>query len=113
MIMDHKNNILAHTDTDMTNKKFAQMQNEKTIDNIDGILIKTGFTADKTEIIGFFKNIIFSDVEIGRVGVALSAAQLNQDINRSRTIYLSGVILSIILLAVALVWLDRRAKRKR
>ncbi len=112
VIMDHKNNILAHTDTDMTNKKFAQMQNDKTVDNIDGILITTGFTADKKEIIGFFKNIIFSDVEIGRVGVALSAAQLNQDINRSRTIYLSGVILSIILLAVALAWLDRRAKAK-
>jgi len=112
VIMDHKNNILAHTDTDMTNQKFTPMQNERTVDTIDGISITTGVAADKTELIGFFKNIVFSDVEIGRVGVALSAAQLNQDINRSRTIYIAGVILSIILLAVVLVWLNSRAKAK-
>ena len=112
VIMDHKNNILAHTNTDLTNQKFTGMHNEKTIDKIDGISIATGFTADNTEVIGFFKNIIFSDVEIGRVGIALSAARLNQDINRSRTIYISGIILSIILLLAVLVLLDRRARAK-
>jgi predicted Ser/Thr protein kinase len=110
VIMDHKNIILAHTDTDMTNQKFERMQNEQTINTIDGISITTGFSSDKTKVIGFFKNIIFSDVEIGRVGVALSAAQLNQGLNRSRFLYLSGVVLSIILLGVVLVWLDHRAK---
>jgi len=112
VIMDHKNIILAHTDADMMNKKFERMQNEKTIHTIDGISITTGFSADKTMAIGFFKNIIFSDVEIGRVGIALSAAKLNQGLNRSRFIYLSGLILSIILLGIVLVWLDRRAKTK-
>ena len=112
VIMDHMNNILAHTNTDLTNQKFTGLQSEKRIDNVDGISITTGFAADKTELIGFFKNIIFSEVEIGRVGVALSATQLYQDMNRSRTIYLSGVILSIVLLAVVLVLLDRRAKAR-
>ena len=112
VIMDHKNNILAHTDTDMMNQAYVPLQNEKSIHTIDGISIKTGFSPDKTEVIGFFKNIIFSDVEIGRVCVALSAANLNQGLNQARFFYLSGVILSIILLSVSLVWLDRRAKAK-
>ena len=112
VIMDHQNNILAHTDTDMANKKFERMQNEKMIHTIDSVSITTGFSVDKTEVIGFFKNIIFSDVDIGRVGVALSAAPLNQGMNRLRFIYLSGVILTIIVLAVAFVLLDRRAKAK-
>lgn len=112
VIMDHKNNILAHTDPDMTNQKLERMQNEKTIYTIDGISITTGFSADQTKLIGFFKTIIFSDVEIGRVGVVLSAAQLNQGLNRSRFFYLSAVILAIILLGVVFVWLDRRAKTK-
>jgi hypothetical protein len=112
VIMDHKNNILAHTDTDLMNQTYAPLQNEKSIHTIDGISIKTGFSPDKTEVIGFFKNIIFSDVEIGRVCVALSAANLNQGLNQARFFYLSGVILSIILLSVSLVWLDRRAKAK-
>jgi predicted Ser/Thr protein kinase len=112
VIMDHKSNILAHTDTDLMNQTYAPLQNEKSIHTIDGISIKTGFSPDKTEVIGFFKNIIFSDVEIGRVCVALSAANLNQGLNQARFFYLSGVILSIILLSVSLVWLDRRAKAK-
>lgn len=112
VIMDHKNNILAHTDPDMTNQKLERMQNEKTIHTIDGISITTGFSADQTKLIGFFKPIIFSDVEIGRVGVVLSAAQLNQGLNRSRFFYLSAVILAIILLGVVFVWQDRRAKTK-
>jgi len=112
VIMDHENNILAHTDTDMMNQKFKRMQNEKTITTIDGISITTGFAPDKTRVIGFFRTIIFSNVEIGRVGVALSAAQLNQGLNQSRFIYLTGVILSIMLLGIILVLLDRRAKAK-
>jgi len=112
VIMDHNNYILAHTDTDMMNKKFERMKNEKTIHTIDGISITTGFSPDNTSVIGFFKNIIFSEVEIGRVGIALSAAHLNQGLNRSRFFYLSGIILSIIFLGVVLVWLDRRAKAK-
>jgi serine/threonine protein kinase len=96
----------------MTNQKLERMQNEKTIYTIDGISITTGFSADQTKLIGFFKTIIFSDVEIGRVGVVLSAAQLNQGLNRSRFFYLSAVILAIILLGVVFVWLDRRAKTK-
>ncbi len=112
VIMDHKNIILAHTDTDMTNQKFGRMQNEQTINTIDGISITTGFSPDKTKVIGFFKNIIFSDVEIGRVGVALSAANLNQGLNQARFLYLSGVLLTITLLGGALFWLDHRAKAK-
>jgi len=112
VIMDHKNNILAHTDTDMMNQAYAPLQNEKSIHTIDGISIKTGFSPDKTEVIGFFKNIIFSDVEIGGVCVALSAANLNRGLNQARFLYLSGVLLTIILLGGALFWLDRRAKAK-
>jgi len=112
VIMDHKNNILAHTDPDMTNQKFERMQNEKTIHTIDGISISTGFSPDKTKIIGFFKNITFSDVEIGGVCIALSAANLNRGLNQARFLYLSGVLLTIILLGGALFWLDRRAKAK-
>jgi hypothetical protein len=112
VIMDHQNDIMAHTDTDMMNRKFEPMPDEKTIATIEGVSITTGFTADQKETIGFFKNILFSDTEIGRVGVVLSAVTLNQALIRSRLLYLAGIILSIILLAVVLVWSDHRAKTK-
>ena len=111
-ITDHKNNILAHTNADMMNQKFEPLPNEKAIDTLDGIKITSGISADKTSVVGFFKNIVFSDVEIGKVCVVLSAANLNGDLNRLRFLYLSGVVLTIILLGTSLFLLDRRAKIK-
>jgi hypothetical protein len=111
-ITDHKNNILAHTNADMMNKKFEPLPNEKAIDTLDGIKITSGISADKTAVVGFFKNIIFSDVEIGKVCVVLSTSNLNGNLNRLRFVYLSGVLLTIILLGGSLFLLDRRAKAK-
>ena len=111
-ITDHKNNILAHTNADLMNRKFGPLQNEKPIDTLDGIKITSGISADKTAVVGFFKNIIFSDVEIGKVCVAFSTATLNSDLNRLRFVYLSGVVLTIILLGVSLFLLDRFTKAR-
>ena len=111
-ITDHKNNILAHTSADMVNRKFEPLQNEKPIDALEGIKITSGISTDKTAVIGFFKNIFFSDVEIGKVCIALSSANLNSDLNRLRFLYLSGVLLTIILLGASFFLLDRRAKTR-
>jgi hypothetical protein len=111
-ITDHQNNILAHTNAEMMNQKFEPLRNEEPIDALDGIKITSGMTPDKTKVVGFFKNIIFSDVEIGRVYFALSTSHLNSDLNRLRLFYLAGVALTIILLGVGLFLLDRNAKAK-
>jgi hypothetical protein len=111
-ITDHKNNILAHTNAEMMNQKFEPLPNEKTIDTLDGVKITSGIAADKTAVIGFFKNIIFSNVEIGKVCVVFSTTNLNGDLNRLRFLYLLGVFLTIILLGASLFLLDRRAKAK-
>ena len=111
-ILNHKNDIMAHTDTKMRNRKFEPLQNEKPIDTIDGIAITTGISPEKVKVFGFVKNIVFSDVDIGKVYIALSAKGLDRDLNRLRLLYLSGVVLVIILLAVVIFWLDRIAKAK-
>jgi len=109
-IMDHKNNILAHTNTDMMNQKFEPLQNEKPLDTIDGITITTAISPERTKVFGFVKNIIFSNVEIGKVYIALSAKRLSRELNRLRLLYLSGIVLATILLVVVLFWLDRTAR---
>ena len=111
-ILDHRNIIMAHTDTEMMNRRFEPLQNEKPIDKINGITIKTGLSDEKAELFGFVKSIIFSDVEIGKAYIALSAKRLNNDLNRLRLMYLSGVVLAIILVAVVIFWLDRIAKAR-
>ena len=111
-IIDHRNNILAHTNTEKINQQFAPVQHEKPIDALDGIRIISGILPDKTAVFGFFKKIVFSDVEIGTVCIALSAARLNSELNRLRFLYMPGVILTVILLVIGLFWLNHSAKVK-
>ena len=111
-IIDHKNNILAHTNTEKINQKLDPLQHEKLIDSLDGTRVISGMLADKTAVLEFFKNIIFSDVQIGKVCVALSTANLNSDLNRLRFLYVAGTIVTIILLVFGLIWLNHSAKLK-
>ena len=111
-ILDHKNHVLAHTDPAMIDNVFQPLQNENLIDTIDGTTITAGMSPDKTNVVGFFENIFFSEVEIGRVCVALSATELDQRLNRLRSFYLFGIALTIVLLSIVLLWSDRRARAK-
>jgi hypothetical protein len=111
-IIDHRNNILAHTNTEKINQQFAPVQHEKLIDTLEGIRITSGILPDKTAVFGFFKKIVFSDVEIGKVCVALSASRLNSELNRLRFLYMPGVLLTVILLVIGLFWLNHSAKVK-
>ena len=94
-ITDHKNNILAHTNANMMNLKLEPLQDEKPINEIDGVKIISGITSDKTAVVGFLKNIVFSDVEIGKVCIAVSTANLDRGLDRLRFLYLTGVVLMI------------------
>jgi uncharacterized membrane protein affecting hemolysin expression len=111
-ILDHENTILTHTDTQMINKKFVPPEGQKRIDTINDTAITLQVLPDKAEIMGFQKSITFSNVEIGKVYIALSAARLYQTLGRLKLIYISGVVLTILLLVAVLVWIDRRAKAR-
>ena len=111
-ILDHENTVLTHTDTEMLNHKFEPLKNQKTIDMIDGTTITSKISPDKTEMVGFLRNIIFADVEIGKIYVALSATHLHQSLNRLKFVYLSSVLLTTILLVGILFWFDRKTKAR-
>jgi len=111
-ILDHKNNILAHTDPGMIDNVFESLQNDKPTDTTDGSTITAGMSPDKTKVVSFFENIVFSEVEIGRVCVALSATELDQRLNRLRSFYLFGIVLTIVLLSIVLLGSDRWVRAK-
>ncbi len=112
VILDHKDNILAHTKAELMNQKFDPLLDEKPTDMQDGIKIVSGKLPDKTDVVGFFKTINFSDVEIGKVGIIQSTARLHSDLNQLRFLYFTGVLGTLILLGVGVVVLDRSAKAR-
>ena len=111
-ITDHQNSILAHSNADLMNRKFEPLKNEKPVDKIDDIAITTGITKEDQQVYGFEKSIIYSQVEIGKVYLALSADRLGNELTRLKSLYLAGLILSIILAIGVLLWLDRLAQAK-
>ncbi len=112
VILDHQNNILAHTKAELMNRKFDPLLDEKPILMQDGIKIVSGKLPDKTGVVGFFKTINFSDVEIGKVGIIQSTARLHSDLNQLRFLYFTGVLGTLILLGAGVFVLDRSAKAR-
>lgn len=111
-ILDHENTILIHTDTELINHKFEPPKSQKTIDTINDTTITVQVSPDKTEILGFLRDITYAGVGIGKIYIALSAARLNQSLDRLKFIYISGVLLATLLLVVILFWLDHKAKAR-
>lgn len=112
VITDHKNMILAQAGAASRVGKFEPPQNQKLIAERDDIKITENHLPNRKGNIGFFKNITFSNVEIGSVYIELSTAELNQFINLSRVICFSGIALLTVLLLGIIFWHDRRAKAR-
>ena len=112
VILDHKNNVLAHSDAEMMNQKFQPLHDETPIEQRDGVQVVSARLPDQTEVVGFFKVINFSDVEIGKVGLVRSVARLHGHLNQLRFRYGTWVLASILLLAGALFVIDRNAKAR-
>ena len=111
-ILDHENTILTHTDTELINRKFEPLKTQNVIDTINDTTITIQISPDKTEIMGFARNITFANVQIGTVYIALSAARLYQTLERLKLIYISGVLLATLLLVAIIFWLDHKAKAR-
>ncbi|MBW2487337.1 MAG: serine/threonine protein kinase [Deltaproteobacteria bacterium] len=112
VILDHKNTILAHTNAELMNRKFEPLIDERPIEQHDGVQVVSAKLPDQTGVVGFFKTIHFSDVEIGKVGLVRSVDRLHDQLNQLRFLYVAGVLGTILLLAVALFVIDRSAKAR-
>ena len=112
VITDHNDTILAQTGAEFRVGKFVLPPNRKPIAEKGDIKVTANILPDKTKFIGFFKNIRFSNVEIGAVYIALSTANLDRILNFSRIIYFSGIALLTVMIFVIIFWHDRSAKAK-
>jgi hypothetical protein len=112
VITDHKNMILAQIGAGLRVGKFVPPQNQKPIAEMGDITVTANYLPDNTKFIGFFKNIRFSNVEIGGVYIALSTANLDRILNFSRIIYFSGIVSLSVMIVAIIFWHDRRAKAK-
>jgi len=112
-ILDHKMQVIAHSDPEMVNRPLMTLQNMEHAKTIDGILIETGKGGkDQKPLISFSKDIDYSGVKIGKVYYVISSIELNKSLSIFRMTLLMVLVVTSLLLAVGLVFMDRISRAK-
>jgi hypothetical protein len=107
-ITDHQGLVLSHTDAVQFNRPLQALAQERPLATIEGVRLNTGRTPQGKQAIGFTRTITFADVVVGRVVLAMDAAELKQSL-AARQLFLTLLAgLSLVGGAGLLWWIDRR-----
>jgi serine/threonine protein kinase len=106
-IVDHQNKIVAHTDSRLVNRTLPPLERQSYEATIKGVSVEEGISVKDEKTVRFSSDVIYSGVKIGKVYLALSAADLYDSLSRDRTIFVFAVFLGLVLLSAALVTMDR------
>lgn len=61
-ILNHENKFVTHTDSNMINRTFIPIKDERYIDTIEGVSIKAKSLPNNEKIVSFSTNITFSGI---------------------------------------------------
>jgi serine/threonine protein kinase len=106
-IVDHQNKIVAHTDSRLVNRTLPPLERQSYEATIKGVSVEEGISVKDEKTVRFSSDVIYSGVKIGKVYLALSAADLYDSLSRDRTIFVFAVFFGLVLLSAALVTMDR------
>ena len=106
-IVDHQHKIVAHTDSRLVNRTLPPLEQQSYQGIIEGVSVEEGLSVKNEKIVRFSSDVIYSGVKIGKVYLALSAADLYDSLSRYRTVFVFAVVFGLVLLSAALVTMDR------
>jgi eukaryotic-like serine/threonine-protein kinase len=111
-ILDHQNQVLTRIGTEEAAHPLQPFLNQPLHQRIETVEVSGIITEGANDFILFLQPITYSNVDIGKAIVALSATDLRQDLTRAKWIY-GAVIVALGLMLVGFVlWVDRRKIRK-
>jgi serine/threonine protein kinase len=106
-IVDHQNKVVAHTDSRLVNRTLPPLERQSYEATIKGVSVEEGISVKDEKTVRFSSDVIYSGVKIGKVYLALSAADLYDSLSTDRTIFVFAVVFGLVLLSAALVTMDR------
>ncbi len=106
-IVDHQDKIVAHTDARLVNRTLPSLRHESYQGTIEGVSVEEGVSVKNEKTVRFSAPVVYSGVRIGKVYLALSAADLHASLSRYRTVFVFGVVFGLVLLLAILVTMDR------
>ncbi|MGD8513454.1 MAG: serine/threonine-protein kinase [Deltaproteobacteria bacterium] len=108
-IVDHQDKIVAHTDSRLVNRALPPLGRQSYQATIKGVSVEEGVSVKNEKTARFSSHVVYSGVKIGKVYLALSAADLYDSVGRDRTVFVFGVVFGLVLLSAILVTMDRLA----
>jgi hypothetical protein len=111
-VLDHQGQALARVGPDELARQVQPLQGGALSGTVDGVGFSGLAAAGPRELVIFSQPLTYSNVDIGKVIVAVSAESLQQSSARARSIFGSGIVALTLLLTGGLVWFDRSRKKK-
>ena len=111
-ILNYENKFVAHTNSNMINKLFKPIKNEKYIDTIKGVSIKENSLPDNEKTVSFSTTVTFSGINIGKVYLIFSSTHLYSSISKYKALFVYAIVLSLFLFSAILAAIDRISKTK-
>ena len=111
-ILDHDGKIIAHSDPDAIGNTYVVPKTTEILKTVDDISIDRREYKGKT-IISFTKEILFSNIRIGKIIFGVDAQKLDKTIEKYDTLLASLWVVSIIGVIAALLLTNKYLKKKR
>ena len=106
-IVDHQDKIVAHTDSRLVNRTLPPLERQSYEATIKGVSVEEGVSVKNEKTVRFSSYVVYSGVKIGKVYLALSAADLYDSVSRYRSVFVFGAFFSLVFLSAILVTMDR------
>lgn len=101
-ILDHQDIVVAHSNPEMVNHPFYGLSEREQLDDVDGVIISSGKYSYGKELILFSENVVFSNVTIGKIHLAISKTASDHILSRYRLFFIIGIVSATLLLAIVL-----------
>jgi tRNA A-37 threonylcarbamoyl transferase component Bud32 len=111
-VVDHQGQSLARIGAEETGRHPLSFQDQAFANSLDGVGVSGVLGTGANRYVLFSQTITYSNVDIGRAVIALSAAGLSRDLERAQSVYFATVMGLGLVLAGFIVWSDRRKSRK-
>jgi tRNA A-37 threonylcarbamoyl transferase component Bud32 len=102
-ILDHKNRVIAHSDSQKINLQYATPEDFNNIDPIEGVFIDAWMLPDNNKIIRFSTDIVYSRTKIGKVYLALLATPIYTSLSKYKLFFIILIVSSTLIFVICLV----------
>ena len=111
-ILDYRNTIVAHTDSNKVNQTFEPLKTIYHAKTIEKVSIDIQALPDNKKIISFSTPVNFSGIKIGKVYYVTAASYLYDRLNKYTVLFVAEIIFSLLILSLILFFVNRSSKAK-